>query len=137
MALSTNYLNDESFNSFFQQKIVDNNGIAVTDINLGLRNLFDTFNEKAEYIFESERYIVSDNDAGYPDLIAMNSILGSQRYWWWITLLNRLENPMTDFKSNWVYSINSQETINYIINASNDVNNSTNNSRIGKLVELN
>lgn len=137
MAVSTNYLNDENFSSFFQQKIVDNNGVAVTDINLGLRNLFNTFNENAEYIFESERYVVSDYDTGYPDLIAKNSILHDQRYWWWITLLNRLENPMTDFKSNWVYSINSQATISNLINTSNDINNSTNNSRIGKLVELN
>ena len=52
MSVSTNSLNDVSFDSFFQEKIVDNNGVSVTDINLGLVNLFKNFNEQADNFTE-------------------------------------------------------------------------------------
>ena len=103
----TKHINDISLDSFFQDRIIDPNGVSVTDINAGLRNLFYNFNEYENNFTPDEKYFVSDIEEGYPDLVAKKSILGNQDYWWWITLLNRLENPMTDFKTNWVYSINS------------------------------
>lgn len=129
-------INDTSLDSFFQERILDNNGISVTDINAGLRNLFYNFNEYADNFEPTERFLVSDIEEGYPDLIAQKSVLGTQNYWWWITLLNRLENPMTDFKMNWVYSINDNTQIQNFINITNE-DNSSNTSRIGKVVELN
>lgn len=137
MAVSTNSLNDISLDSFFQEMIVDNNGKSVTDINLGLLNLFKTFNEYSDQLNEDERYLVHDFEEGYPDLVAKHSILSDQQYWWWVLLLNRLENPMTDLKTGWVYSINSQNQIAEFINNSNSQENSTNNKRIGTIVELN
>ena len=130
-------VNDLYFNSFFQKKIVDNNGVSVTDINNGLRNLFVNFNERADNFTPTQRFFVNDIVAGYPDLIAKKSILKKQEYWWWITLLNRLENPMTDFKPNWVYSINDTNQIINFINETNENISSNNNNRIGKVIELN
>ena len=129
-------VNSTPLDSFFQDRILDNNGVSVTDINAGLRNLFYNFNEYADNFEPTERFLVSDIEEGYPDLIAQKSILGTQNYWWWITLLNRLENPMTDFKMNWVYSINDDTQIQNFINVTNE-DNSSNTSRIGKVVELN
>lgn len=137
MSVSTNSLNDINFDSFFQETILDNNGVSVTDINLGLMNLFHTFNNQSESLHEDERYLVHEFEEGYPDLVAKHSILASQDYWWWILLLNRLENPMTDLKAGWVYSINSQNQVAEFINTSNSQENSTNNKRIGTIVELN
>lgn len=134
----TNALNSITFNSFFQSRILDNNKVSVTDINKGLQNLFKTFNENEERLFfETERYLVSEYEEGYPDLIARNCQLGRLQYWWWIVLLNRLENPMTDLKTGWAYSINPPEQITEFINISNSDNSTNANSRIGTLVELN
>lgn len=132
----TKHINDISLDSFFQDRIIDPNGVSVTDINAGLRNLFYNFNEYENNFTPDEKYFVSDIEEGYPDLVAKKSILGNQDYWWWITLLNRLENPMTDFKTNWVYSINSYMQISDFINTTNEET-SSNSSRLGKVVELN
>ena len=132
----TKHINDISLDSFFQDRIIDPNGVSVTDINAGLRNLFYNFNEYENNFTPDEKYFVSDIEEGYPDLVAKKSILGNQDYWWWITLLNRLENPMTDFKTNWVYSINSYTQISDFINTTNEET-SSNSSRLGKVVELN
>ncbi len=132
----TKHINDISLDSFFQDRIVDPNGVSVTDINAGLRNLFYNFNEYENNFTPDEKYFVSEIEEGYPDLVAKRSILGNQDYWWWITLLNRLENPMTDFKTNWVYSINSYTQISDFINTTNEET-SSNSSRLGKVVELN
>lgn len=130
-------VNDLYFNSFFQERILDNNKISVTDINAGLRNLFNNFNESANNFNSSQNFFVNDITEGYPDLIAKKSILGNQEYWWWITLLNRLENPMTDFKENWIYAINDSNQISSFVNETNENISSKNNSRIGKVIELN
>lgn len=132
----TKHINDISLDSFFQDRIVDPNGVSVTDINAGLRNLFYNFNEYENNFTPDEKYFVSEIEEGYPDLVAKRSILGNQDYWWWITLLNRLENPMTDFKTNWVYSINNYTQISDFINSTNEET-SSNSSRLGKVVELN
>ena len=132
----TKHINDISLDSFFQDRIVDPNGVSVTDINAGLRNLFYNFNEYENNFTPDEKYFVSEIEEGYPDLVAKKSILGNQDYWWWITLLNRLENPMTDFKTNWIYSINSYTQISDFINTTNEET-SSNSSRLGKVVELN
>ena len=132
----TKHINDISLDSFFQDRIVDPNGVSVTDINAGLRNLFYNFNEYENNFTPDEKYFVSEIEEGYPDLVAKKSILGNQDYWWWITLLNRLENPMTDFKTNWVYSINNYTQISDFINTTNEET-SSNSSRLGKVVELN
>lgn len=129
-------LNTTEFSSFFQETIVDNNGIAVTDINAGLVNLFKKYNEYKDTFYSKQRYLVAEFEEGYPDLVAANSILGNHNYWWWLCLLNNLDDPMTDIKANWVYSINDIDEISIFVNTTNQENNESDN-RIGSVLELN
>ena len=129
-------INDTTFNSFFQERIVDNNGVSVTDINAGLKNLYTNFNESFDRFTEDERFYVKENEEGYPDLIAKRSVLNDQSFWWWVLLINRLENPMTDIKANWIYSILDYYQISNFIDQTNETS-SSNNNRIGKTIELN
>ena len=128
--------NTLSFDSFFQDTIVDNNGVAVTDINAGLVNLFGKYNDYRENFFEEQRYLVNEVEEGYPDLVAKHSILGDQEHWWWLLLLNKLENPMTDIKANYIYSINNQNEIQLFVNKTNE-DTASSNDRIGKVLDLN
>jgi len=128
--------NNVLFSSFFQDRILDNNGISVTDINAGLKNLYVQYNDYKNKFTDSERYYVLEQEHGYPDLVAKNSILADQEYWWWVLLINNLVNPMTDIKSDWVYSIVDINQIGNFINNTNE-NISSNNNRLGKVVELN
>lgn len=137
MSVSTNSLNDISLDSFFQDRILDNNNISVTDINKGLQNLFGFFNQKEYAMEETQRYLVSEFEEGYPDLVAKKSIMGDQQYWWWLLLANRLENPLTDIKANHIYSVLSNNDISSFVNDSNQSTDSANNKRIGTIVELN
>lgn len=130
-------INDTTFDSFFQERIIDNNGVSVTDINAGLKNLYVNFNEYADKFYDSERIYISENMEGYPDLVAKQSILNDQRLWWWVLIFNSLENPMTDLKANWIYSIANYSQISNFINQTNENGSSNNNERIGKVVELN
>jgi len=129
--------NDINFDSFFDEKITDNNGIPSTDINAGLNNLHKYFNEVANNLYPIQNYLVAEHEEGYPDLVAKNSMLGAAQYWWWLLLLNRLDDPFEDIKENFVYSINSHEQINNIIEGSNNANDNEDNSRIGTVIELN
>lgn len=133
MAKSTNNI---KLDSFFSKTIIDNNGKNCTDINDGLIKLFDMLNAERYNLGEVQRYIVSEYEDGYPDLVAMNSALKSQDYWWWILALNNLEDAFIDIKENWVYSINSEEQITGLINEANK-SKSTSETNIGKDIELN
>lgn len=130
-------VNNVNFDSYFEKTTTDNNGNTVTDINAGLENLFAYFNNAEYNLTVSQSYLVSEYEEGYPDLIAYRSILGSQEYWWWILLLNRLDDPLVDIKYNWVYSINDSTQINNFIAGSTEKNTQEDESRIGKVVELN
>ena len=134
MALKTNNI---SFDSFFSERIIDNNGVSVTDINAGLINLFGNLKANANGMQEEQLYLSSEYEVGYPDLIARNSVLGDQRYWWWVLVLNGLEDPFTEIVENWIYPIYSAADINTFIEKSNASNTSKNNDRIGTIVELN
>ena len=126
-----------SLDSFFSTTIIDNKGNSVTDINAGLNKLFKTINEKAANIYESQNYLVKEFEEAYPELVAKNSILHDTKYWWWILILNALENPFTDVKPNWVYSINSETTINGLIEAANTAVEDKTTERTGNIIELN
>lgn len=137
MAVSTRSLNKVNLDSFFQERILDNNNISVTDINAGLRNLFSFFNQQEPQLAEDQRYLVHEFEEGFPDLVAKHSVLGDQKYWWWILLANRLEDPMKDIKANWMYSILNQNNVRTFINNSNENADSNNNNKLGSIVELN
>lgn len=129
--------NSISFDSFFSETIRDNNGKTVTDVNAGLVNLYSFFNDIAPLLSPKEGYLVSEFEQGFPDLVAKNCYLGNQDYWWWILLLNRLDNPFEDIKTNYVYSINDNNTIGKIISDSNVTKEQQTTSRVGSIVELN
>lgn len=130
-------VNTVAYSSYFSEVINDNNNNSVTDLNAGLQNLYVMFNENANTLEEVQRYLVSSHEVGYPELVARNSTLGSQAYWWWLLLLNRLDDPFVDIKENWVYSINSTDQVNQLIETSNNNNSTKEESRLGSVVELN
>lgn len=84
---------------------------------------------------EVQRYLVSEDEDGFPELVAKHSALGSQEYWWWILFLNRLDNPLTDIKENWIYSINSRNQISNFITETNTTENKVE-SDIGKTIKI-
>lgn len=131
--------NTTKFDSFFSATCIDNNGIAVTDLNKGLMNLFTSFNESTIEINYDQNYLVSNHEQDYPELVAKNSRLGSTEYWWWILFLNGIEDPFTQFKENWVYQIAQQDSIDGFIEDSNNNNNqgAQDETRIGSVIELN
>ena len=135
-----------TFDSFFDDRVIDNNGISVTDINVGLNKIYKAFNEYGFNDIGVQNYLVAEQEVGYPDLVAMKSAYGSQIYWWWLLLLNRQDDAFEGIKAGWVYTIDSINTIKDFVEESNN-NNSNNNadsniemnndSRIGSIVELN
>ena len=129
-----------SFDSFFKKTISDNNNQTVTDINEGLNKLFNKYVLNEVNLQEDQRYLVSENEEGYPDLVAKNSILNDPSLWWWFLLSNRLEYPLEDIEHNYTYSVVNQNQMKRVVNdswANTIVSGSNTNSKIGKIVELN
>ena len=127
-----------NFDSFFSDTAIDNNGNNCTDINKGIDSLFDFFNQYEDKFYTQQRYLVTEGEDGYPDLVAYRSMLKSEKYWWWVCFLNKVEDPLGEFGANWVYSITSQDQISSFI-AGADENDSSDDSKsiIGQLVSLN
>ena len=131
-----------NFDYYFQALTTDNNGKTCTDINVGLKNLFEPFCEKKPNMVSSERVLAGELEEGYPDLVAYKSMFGSQDLWWWILLACRLDDAFMGIKRNYLYPIFEQIAINDVkTNSSynttkNDEKESTGNE-IGQLVELN
>lgn len=128
-------VNSIRYNSFFSESTVDNNGQACSDVNVGLKKLYQALNDNWYNLGEVQRYLVSEDEDGFPELVAKHSVLSSQAYWWWILFLNRLDNPLVDIKENWIYSINSRDQIsNFITQSNNDENRVE--SEIGKVITI-
>ena len=122
-------------NYYFSDTTKDNKGNTVTDINKGLTPLFVPVNDSN--VSEIQRYLVSDFEDGYPELVSKNSAMNSTEYWWWLLLLNGLDDPLAGIKANWIYSINSQSQIDEINADIDSIKSSVEKSRIGETVELN
>lgn len=129
--------NAVNFDSFFSERIVDNNSVSVTDINRGLDNLYTYYNEVEYKIAPEQKYLVTEFEDGYPDLVARNSIFTNERCWWWTLFLNREEDGLYGIKSNWLYYLISTTQLSSFINESNATKTYKVNSEIGKLIELN
>jgi len=127
--------NNIKYDSFFTERIVDNNGQGCSDVNAGLKKLYQGLNDNWYSFEEMQRYLVSQDEDGYPELVAKHSILGSQNYWWWILFLNRLDDPLTAIKENWIYSINSTDQISSFITETNSLENRVE-SEIGKRITI-
>lgn len=129
--------NDVNYDSYFQDTIVDPNGITVCDMNAGLNNLYKYFNETADRLDTVQRYFVPEHQEGYPDLIAARSILGSQVFWWWVLLMNRQDDAFEGLKQNWVYSIVTGTQVSSFIQNSTSADEASSDDRIGTVIELN
>ena len=129
-----------TFTNFFKDRVIDNNGISVTDINSGINNLFLKYTTNAENLDDDQRYLVSENEENYPDLVAKNSYINDASLWWWFMLTNRLDDPLKDVEHNYTYSIVGQAQMDKTINdvwANNIETSNGTNSRIGQTIELN
>ena len=104
-------------------------------MNAGLKNLYQSLNDNWYNFGEVQRYLVSQDEEGFPELVAKHSVLGSTEFWWWILFLNRLDDPLTAIKENWVYSINSKNQITSFITETNTIENKTE-SEIGKVIKI-
>ena len=129
--------NDINFDSYFTDIIVDSKGISVCDMNAGLNNLYKYFNENKNQFSTTQRYLVPEQDEGYPDIVAYKSILGSQAFWWWILLLNQQDDAFTGIKQDWAYSIVSGNQISTFIQNSTSADEASTDERIGTVIELN
>ena len=129
-----------TFSSFFEKRIVDQNNISVSDINLGLNNSFTKFVVNEQNLEDDQRYLVSENEENYPDLVALHSNLQDASLWWWFMMTNRLDDPLKDVEVNYTYSIVGQAQMQNTINdtwANNIETSNGSNSRIGQIIELN
>lgn len=124
-----------NLDSFFDEIILDNNNKSVSDINSGLRKLFEPIVDNP--LTTKQYYLVSDFEEGYPELVAHNSLLSDTSYWWWLLALNGLVDPLNEVKTNWVYSISSTGQIDNLMKKSDEINSVSENNRIGTVVELN
>lgn len=127
--------NTIKYDSFFSEKTVDNNGRECCDVNTGLKKLYYALNNEWYNFGEMQRYLVSGDEDSYPELVAKHSILGSQEYWWWVLFMNRLDDPLTAIKENWIYSINSTDQISSFITETNTLENKVE-SDIGKVITI-
>ena len=126
-----------SYNSFFTDMIVDNNGVAVCDVNKGLARLYEYYNEHDIAYQGVSRHIIGAHEEGYPDLVAMNSSYGGSAFWWWLLFFTRQEDPFVDTKENYIYTTRSPEQVTTFITNVNKGEENTNSNRIGKIVDLN
>lgn len=126
-----------NLDSFFTETIIDPNGISVTDINAGIDTLFRMFNEEEPNFVESQNYLVKEFEEAYPELVAKDSLFGSQIYWWWLLLINRLEDPFTELEKHWVYSILAPSDVDKLIEKGNTIVENKQTQRNGNIIELN
>lgn len=126
---------------YFQAKTIDNNGQNCTDINVGLKNLFEPFNEEKPKMKSIQRVLVGEIEESYPDYIAFKSLLSTQDLWWWILLACRLDDSFEGIKSNYLYPIFELLNIEDIkMTSSYETKEKTEEEEgntIGKVVELN
>lgn len=127
-------MNLDSFSSYFNKTIVDNNGIAVSDINAGIKNLYDNVilpTDDSDY----KLFVVTEEDQGFPDLIA-HKYFGDQNYWYFFLLSNGIEDPFKEVTLGWAYGIvETSEAINNMQVA--EEKSLETQSRIGTTVTLN
>ena len=127
-------MNLESFSSYFNSYIIDNNGISVSDINLGIKQLYENVivpTDSSNY----KLFVVTEEDQGFPDLIA-HKYFGDQNLWYYFLLSNALEDPFKEITLGWAYGIvDTSETSNTIETA--EEKDLEIQSRIGTTVTLN
>lgn len=127
-------MNIESFSSFFTDRIVDTNGVSVTDINKGIKKLYNSVvvpTDNASY----NMFVITEEDQGFPDLIA-HKYFGDQNLWYFFLLTNGLEDPFVELSLGWAYGIVDYAPAKNAIDVSEEKE-LTVQSRIGSTITLN
>ena len=134
MSVSSNSY--QNFSYWFSDRIVDNNGQSVSDINAGLLKLIPDMLDGINNIENCDgRFIVPDCQVGMPDAAAV-SFYSDENMWWYICFANLLSNPFTEFNSNLAYYVVNKDVLKNH-NVSLNSQNVNKKSKIGTIVELN
>ena len=126
---------DINLQSFFDKRATDNNNKSVTDVNAGIRKIFQPLIDT--HLIPQESYMISEFEDGYPDLVAKNCMLKSVDYWWWLLATNGHTDPLTQCKMILIYYIASKTQIQDLIEQSDIVDSDSEKDRMGSVVELN
>lgn len=119
----------------FKDTIIDNNGIAVSDINKGLRKYFPLVFDKITHNAEkSDTILVDSTKEAYPDLLAYY-LYSDMSMWFFFLISNFIDDPFTDVLTNYVYYSYNNDLLDEV--ESNATSTSTDNSRIGTTIDLN
>jgi len=127
-------MNIEKFSSFFEDTIIDNNGIAVSDWNSGIKKLYENIivpTDTSNY----NMIVITEEDQGFPDLIA-HKYLGDQNLWYYFLLTNGIEDPFKELDVGWAYGIVDYSEAKNTINVAEESKLETK-SRIGDTITLN
>lgn len=124
----------ESFSSFFKNTIIDNNGIAVSDFNVGIKNLYTYIVEPSD-TSDYNMFVVTEEDQGFPDLVA-HRYLGDQNLWYYFLLSNAIDDPFKELDVGWSYGIVDYSNTKNAIDVSEE-SNLVAQSRIGSTITLN
>lgn len=93
----------KNFSYWFDERIVDNNDISVTDINKGLTKLIpDLIDELNNLDNAHQTFVVNEQNIGEPDAQAY-LIYGNPVLWWYICLSNLIDDPFEEFTSNKIF----------------------------------
>jgi len=133
-SLNSNFCYDFSY--WFSDRIIDNNGNTVSDINAGITKLIpDMIDELNDTSNEHTRFIIPDCQVSMPD-VAAKSFYNYENLWWYLCLSNLITNPFNEYNSNLLYYA---FTLNILKSHDINTNNSNKNtkSKIGTIIELN
>jgi len=124
-----------TFDTYFSERIIDNNGVSVSDINKGISTLIPIFIESLDLADEPQSIILDETYEGQPDLVAHDSsYFGDQDKWWVFCLSNFLNDPFKEVKSRWIYYLYDPVTYNTVTTTLTADNKS---EKIGTVVTLN
>lgn len=128
-------MNINSLSSYFSETVLDSNGQSVSNINVGIKNLYDNIivpSESADY-----KLVVIDDSTKYmPDAIA-HRYLGNQNLWHFFLLTNGIADPFTEIKTGWAFAIIDPTDANLSTDTAKSDNNIAATSRIGSVITLN
>jgi hypothetical protein len=132
--MATNSYDNLSY--WFEDRIVDNNGVSVSDINAGLvkliPGLIDDLNDTSN---THTRFVLNEEQEGMPDDVA-SRIYENQNLWWYICLANLLDNPFDEFKTSMIYyAFDGQYLTAHQVEQ--EASKQSKESKIGKIITLN
>jgi hypothetical protein len=123
---------------WFSDSIVDPNGKTTSDINRGIQRICkDLVNQLNDLDNNYTKIIINNDIQGQPDAVA-DLKYNNDDLWWYVCLSNGLEDPIADFNTDMVFYIFDEDILtNHSITEQNIKATQNQESKIGKIVELN